>query len=61
MVGYKDTSDVPKKAADVAQKKKKARTGPPIVSFIHNGSEIITWMGHSFKTKSIISRATFLR
>ena len=23
MVGYKDTSDVPKKAADVAQKKKK--------------------------------------
>ena len=32
----------------------------PIVSFIHNGSEITIWMGHSFKTKSPTSRATFL-
>ena len=31
-----------------------------MVSFIHNGSEITTWMGHRFKTKSTISRATFL-
>ena len=23
-----------------------------MVSFIHNGSEITTWMGHSFKTKT---------
>ena len=23
-----------------------------MVSFIHNGSEITTWMGYSFKTKS---------
>ena len=33
----------------------------PMVSFNHNGSEIITWMGHSFKTKSTKSKATFLR
>ena len=28
-----------------------------MVSFIHNGSEITTWVGYSFKTKSITSRA----
>ena len=33
----------------------------PMVSFIHNGSEITTWMGHSFKTKSTKSKVTFLR
>ena len=32
-----------------------------MASFIHNGSEIITWMGQSFKTKSTKSKATFLR
>ena len=58
MDGYKDTSDVAQKAAEVAQKKS---NNWPVVSFIHNGSEIITWMGHKFKTKSTISKATFLR
>ena len=58
MVGYRDTSDVVKKAAEVAQKKS---NNWPMVSFIHNGSEITTWMGHSFKTKNSKSRATFLR
>ena len=33
----------------------------PMVSFIHNGREITTWMGHSFKTKSTKSKATVLR
>ena len=32
-----------------------------MVSFIHNGSEIATWMGHSFKTKSTKFKETFLR
>ena len=58
MVGYRDTSDVVKKAAEVAQKKS---NNWPMVSFIHNGSEITTWIGHSFKTKNTKSRATFLR
>ena len=31
-----------------------------MVSFIHDGSEITTWMGHSFKTKSTKSKAKFL-
>ena len=35
MVGYQDTSDVAKKAAEAAQKK---RNNWPMVSFIHNGS-----------------------
>ena len=30
-----------------------------MVCFIHNGSEITNWMGHSFKTKSTKSKATF--
>ena len=59
MVGYKDTSEVAKKAAEVVQKKKSNNW--PMVSFIHNGSEIMTWMGHTFKTKSTKSKATFLR
>ena len=58
MVGYKDIFDVAKKADEVAQKKS---NNWPMVSFIHNGSEITTWMGHSFKTKNTKSRATFLR
>ena len=32
-----------------------------MVSFIHDGSEITTWMGYNFKTKSTKSQATFLR
>ena len=58
MVGYRNTSDVAKKAAEVAQKKS---NNWPMVSFIHNGSEITTWMGQSIKTKRAKSRATFLR
>ena len=58
MVGYKDTPKVAKKAADVAQKNS---NNWPMVSFIHNGNEITTWMGHSFKTKSTKSKATYLR
>ena len=58
MVGYMNTPDVAKKAAEVAQKKS---NNWPMVSFIHKGSEITTWMGLSFKTKSTKSKATFLR
>ena len=58
MVGYKNTSDVAEKAAKVAQKKS---NNWPMVIFIHNGSEVITWVGHNFKTKSTKSKATFLR
>ena len=58
MVGYKDTFDVAKKAAEAAQKK---NNNWPMVNFIHNGSEIITWMGYSFKIKNTKSKATFLR
>ena len=50
MVGYKDTSDVAKRAAEVRHRKKSNKW--PMVSFIHNRSEIITWMGDSFKTKA---------
>ena len=48
MVGYRYTSDVAKKAADVAQKMSSRAYGD---FDIHNGSEIATWMGHSFNTK----------
>ena len=58
MFDYKDTSDVAKKAAESAQKKS---NNWPMVKFIHNGSEITSWMGQSIKTKSTKSRATFLR
>ena len=58
MVGYRNTSDVAKKAAEISQKKS---NNWPMVSVIHNGSEIKTWMGHSFKTKNTKFRATFLR
>ena len=50
MVVYKDTSDVAKKAAEFAQKKKSNNWF--MVSFIHNGSKITTWIGHSFKLKA---------
>ena len=33
----------------------------PMVNLIHNGSEIATWMGHSFKNKRTKLKATFLR
>ena len=57
MVGYRDASNVAKKAAEIAQKKS---NNLPMVGFTHNGSEITTWMGHSFKNKSTTSEATFL-
>ena len=56
MVGYSNTSDVAKKDGEVAQKKSNKW---PMVSFIHNGGEITTWMGHSFKTKKIIQNNVF--
>ena len=41
MVGYRNTSDVAKKAAEVAQKMSGSAHGD---FYIHNGSEITTWM-----------------
>ena len=49
-----NTSGVTKKAAEVAQKR---RSNWPMMSFIHNGREITTWVGYSFKTKSTKSKA----
>ena len=49
MVGYRNTSDVAKKAAEVAQKKS---NNWPMVSFIHNGSEITAWMDIASKPKA---------
>ena len=56
MVGYGDTSDVAKKLLKLNEKKS---NNWPMVSFIHNGSDITSWMGHSFKTKSTKSRAAY--
>ena len=58
MIGYRNTSNVAKKAAVVAQKMSSRAHGE---FYIHNRNEITTWMGHSFNTKSTKSRATFLR
>ena len=58
MVGCKDNFNVAKKATEVVQKKS---NNWPMVSFIYNGSEITTWMGYCFKTKSTKSKITFLR
>ena len=58
MVGYRNTSYVAKKAAEVAQKMSSRARGE---FYIHNGSEITTWMRHIFNTKNTKSRATFLR
>ena len=55
MVGYKDTSNIAKKAPKVAQKKS---NNWYMVSLSHNGSEITTWMGYSLKAKSKKSIAT---
>ena len=55
MVGYRNTSDLAKKATEVAQKMSSRAHGE---FYIHNGSEITTWMGHRFKTKNKKSRAT---
>ena len=49
MFDHKDTFDIAEKAAEGAQKKSNTWSK---VSFTHSGSEITTWMGHSFKTKS---------
>ena len=56
MVGYRNTSDVAKKAAEVAQKMNSRAHGE---FYIHNGSEITTWMGHSFSTKNKIQTNIF--
>ena len=40
---------------------RKKSNNQPLVSFIHNKSEITTWTGYNFKTKSTKSQATFLR
>ena len=56
MVGYKDVSDIARKSVKLHRKKSNIW---PMVCFIHNASERTTWMGHSFKTKSTISKATF--
>ena len=58
MIGYRNASDVAKKAAEVAQKMS-SRAHREF--YIHNGSEITTWMGHSFNNKNTKSRAKFLR
>ena len=60
MVGYRNSSDVAQKAAQVAQKMSSRAHGD---FYIHNGSEITTYMGHSysFNTKNTKCRTTFLR
>ena len=52
MVGYKDLEKVLKLHRKKRQEMAHGES-------LRNGSEIITWMGHSFKTKSTISRTTF--
>ena len=42
MVGYRNTSDLAKKATEVAQKMSSRAHGE---FYIHNGNEIATWMG----------------
>ena len=42
MVGYRNTSDIAKKAAEVAQKMSSRAHGE---FYIYNGSETTTWMG----------------
>ena len=56
MVDYRNTSDVAKKAAEVTQKMSSRVHGE---FYIHNGSEITTWMRHNLNTKKTKSRATF--
>ena len=58
MVGYRNTSDVAKKAAEAAQKMSSRAHGE---FYIHNGSEITTWMGHSFNIKNTKSRAAMFK
>ena len=57
MFGYKDTSHVTKKAAEVAQKKQEELAHGEF----RNESDKTTWMGHRFKTKSTKSKATFIK
>ena len=54
VIVYQDISVEVKNAAEIAQKKSNNWT---MVSFIYNGSEITTWTGYSFKTKSTKSNA----
>ena len=57
MVGYKDTLDVAKKLLKLHRKESNDWL---MVIFIHNGSEITTSMGHSFKIeKHKIQRNVF--
>ena len=55
---HKNTIDVAKKLLKLHRKES---NNWPMVSLTHNGSEIATWMGHSFKNKRTKSKATFLR
>ena len=56
-VGYQDTPDVAKKAAEVVRKK----SNNWLMVELYNGSEITTSMGYSCTTKSAKSNAAFLR
>ena len=56
MVGYRNTSGVAKKPAEVAQKMSSRAHGE---FYIHNGSEITTRMGHRFNTKNKIQSNIF--
>ena len=60
MVGY-TTGIPPKKLKKLLKLHRNKSNNWPMVSFIHNGSEITAWMRHSFKTKSTKTKATFLR
>ena len=59
-VGYQDTSNVAKKVEKLYRNIIESKNWP-MGNFIHNGSEITTWMVYRFKTKSIKSKATFSR
>ena len=58
MVGYRNTSVLAKKAAEVEQKMNSRAHGE---FYIHNGSDITTWMWHSFNIKNTNPRATFFK
>ena len=51
----------PKKLKKLLKLRRKKSNNWPMVSVIHNGSEIMTWMRHTFKSKSTKSKATFLQ
>ena len=49
----------PTKLKKLLKLKRKRSNNWPMVSFIHHGKEITTWIGHSFKTNGTKSKATF--